>query len=458
MKISGLTALTGANTATGDLLEIVDVSDTTMAATGTNKKITLTELMGAGTVPGTFTTLTSTGNAALGDAEATDTHAIKGATTLLANSASAALTVTQTGAGNAFVVEDSASTDSTPFCVNGSGQTLIGSTTVLSVGGASNQGLQVTGGTGAAQRIVTGRYSNDVNAAAVFAFKSRSTTEGAYTILQSGDPIFQIRAYGDDGATLLNYAGMISFEVDGTPGTNDMPGRLVFSTTADGASSPTERMRIDSAGQVGFGRTPTNGFGVHVGKSITGAASARAFAVTGDVLTGTTDPYGVSVGLNVPDTVSITSAILFYTNGVTLGGSGAATSQYGFRADSGITLATNNYGFYSNIASAANRYNFYAAGSAPNYFAGVISGGDGATFVGNVIAYNGTAVPAGGIAGVGYKFSTTSNFGVFFGSGAPTLSAAKGSIYLRSDGSGTSDRMYVNTNGSTGWAAVTTAS
>jgi hypothetical protein len=31
-----------------------------------------------------------------------------------------------------------------------------------------------------------------------------------------------------------------------TPGANDMPGRLVFSTTADGASSPTERMRIDS--------------------------------------------------------------------------------------------------------------------------------------------------------------------------------------------------------------------
>jgi hypothetical protein len=36
--------------------------------------------------------------------------------------------------------------------------------------------------------------------------------------------------------------------VDGTPGTNDMPGRLVFSTTADGASSPTERMRINAAG------------------------------------------------------------------------------------------------------------------------------------------------------------------------------------------------------------------
>jgi len=52
-KISGLTALTGANAVSGDLLTIVDISDTTMAATGTNKKITLTELQGAPVSAGT---------------------------------------------------------------------------------------------------------------------------------------------------------------------------------------------------------------------------------------------------------------------------------------------------------------------------------------------------------------------------------------------------------------------
>jgi len=74
-----------------------------------------------------------------------------------------------------------------------------------------------------------------------------------------------------------------------------------------------------------------------------------------------------------------------------------------------------------------------------------------------ILAMTGTAIPAGGTAGAGFLLSSTSNFGVFFGSGAPTLSAAKGSIYLRSDGSTTNDRMYVNTNGSTTWTAVTTA-
>jgi hypothetical protein len=68
-----------------------------------------------------------------------------------------------------------------------------------------------------------------------------------------------------------------------------------------------------------------------------------------------------------------------------------------------------------------------------------------------------SAIPAGGSQAQGLNFSSTANFGVFYGSGAPTLSAAQGSLYLRSDGSSTSTRMYVNTTGSTTWTAVTTA-
>ena len=39
-KISALTTITGANTAAGDLIPIVDVSDTTQCASGTTKSIT----------------------------------------------------------------------------------------------------------------------------------------------------------------------------------------------------------------------------------------------------------------------------------------------------------------------------------------------------------------------------------------------------------------------------------
>ena len=76
---------------------------------------------------------------------------------------------------------------------------------------------------------------------------------------------------------------------------------------------------------------------------------------------------------------------------------------------------------------------------------------------GAVTAFSATAVPAGGTAGSGFLMSSTANLGVFFGSGAPTLSAAQGSLYLRTDGSSTSTRLYVNTNGTTGWTNVTTA-
>lgn len=66
-----------------------------------------------------------------------------------------------------------------------------------------------------------------------------------------------------------------------------------------------------------------------------------------------------------------------------------------------------------------------------------------------------TAPPAGGIQAV--NLGTTAGLGVYFGSGAPTITAAQGSLYVRTDGSSTSTRLYVNTTGSTTWTNVTTA-
>lgn len=86
-----------------------------------------------------------------------------------------------------------------------------------------------------------------------------------------------------------------------------------------------------------------------------------------------------------------------------------------------------------------------------------VAGGGNLRVSGNILIADATAIPAGGTAGVGYMFSSTANFGVFFGSGVPSLSAAKGSLYLRSDGSGIADRAYINTNGSTTWTAIATA-
>ena len=75
---------------------------------------------------------------------------------------------------------------------------------------------------------------------------------------------------------------------------------------------------------------------------------------------------------------------------------------------------------------------------------------------GNVTADSATALVAGG-ASAFLATNTAVGMGMYIGSGAPTIAAAKGSIYLRSDGSSTSTRLYVS-DGSTTWIAVTTAS
>lgn len=69
----------------------------------------------------------------------------------------------------------------------------------------------------------------------------------------------------------------------------------------------------------------------------------------------------------------------------------------------------------------------------------------------------GTATPAAGSSAAVLLFGTTAGFGVYYGSGAPTVSAAQGSIYLRSDGSSVATRLYVNTTGSTTWASFTSS-
>jgi hypothetical protein len=78
---------------------------------------------------------------------------------------------------------------------------------------------------------------------------------------------------GYDGTNYLP-AAQIFMSMDGTPGTNDMPGKITFSTTSDGASSSSERMRITNAGLVGIGGTPTQKFEVANGNVLLSSTTA----------------------------------------------------------------------------------------------------------------------------------------------------------------------------------------
>lgn len=90
-------------------------------------------------------------------------------------------------------------------------------------------------------------FSDSTSGAQWAAAKSRNATFGSHTVVQSGDFLWNFEISGDDGTQFVP-AVQIYAQVDGTPGTNDMPGRLIFAVTADGSAAPTERIRLDSQG------------------------------------------------------------------------------------------------------------------------------------------------------------------------------------------------------------------
>jgi len=234
-------------------------SGTVTNLTGT-ASININGTVGATTAnTGAFTTLSSTGNTTLGDASA-DTVTINGTVqpgvVISGSSTGDALRITQTGTGNALLVEDSTNPDSTPFAIDSSGRVIQGYTTAILTSDdyiGSNRTAWGYQGNSAntAGALFTSWNTTATLGAGISLSRSRSATVGTQAIVSSGDSLGGIGFNGDDGTNFI-VAASISAEVDGTPGTSDMPGRLVLSTTADGASTPTERVRITSTGKTGF--------------------------------------------------------------------------------------------------------------------------------------------------------------------------------------------------------------
>jgi hypothetical protein len=126
--------------------------------------------------------------------------------------------------------------------------------------------------------------------------KSRSSAIGSVTTVINGDQMGWISFQGADGTNFIEGAA-IRGEVDGTPGANDMPGRIVLSTTAAGASSPTERVRINSNGR----------FSVYSSDNILSTFYSTKAAGTSD--------YIFAGGHSATAIGSATNSYFVYTNG-----------------------------------------------------------------------------------------------------------------------------------------------
>ena len=139
--------------------------------------------------------------------------------------------------------------------VDASGRLLVGGTSEYTA--YSDSKIQVATNDSTASASFT-RWSNDGSSPYLNLGKSRGSV-GSYTVVQNGDRLGQINFVGADGTDMASHAASIAAYVDGAPGSNDMPGRIVFATSSDGGVAETERVRINSVGKVGINSTAPDG-------------------------------------------------------------------------------------------------------------------------------------------------------------------------------------------------------
>jgi hypothetical protein len=135
--------------------------------------------------------------------------------------------------------------------IDSNGKLLVGHSSAIDTAGIQSQ-FQITGDNAAKASIGIRRDQNVASGPLLVFGKSRSGGLGGNVAVQANDTLGAILFNGGDGTDVATSGARIQGQVDGTPGSNDMPGRLIFETTADGSNSLTERLRIDSSGVIDF--------------------------------------------------------------------------------------------------------------------------------------------------------------------------------------------------------------
>ena len=276
-----------------------------------------------------------------------------------------ALRVTQSGTGNALVVEDSASTDSSPLVVDSGGNLIVGATTSEGkkfrvVGHAAIEGDLAVNLPGDYWSSGAGIYLAGSGEAGLFG------TNGSYRTswLCNG---YRNNSNQWTSINLNGKTGAAAIEMDPT-------GQILFHTDTTKLSGssilPTRRMMIDGEGRVGIGDSSLSSSRLRI-SGITSASSGYSLTLQNSA---TFDPSVATTGAfqyhSSPSVLTGTLPDLRHYNAQQSTFTGSVTLQKGFEAANNLTGATNNYGFYGNIPAGTGRWNFYANGTAPNYFAG----------------------------------------------------------------------------------------
>ncbi len=170
----------------------------------------------------------------------------------LANGSSAA------NSNSLVFVLDAGGSNSEKMRIDSSGRLLINHTADTAPQGYESK-LQLCDKSYQGSSLLLRRDGGTSGPALLFA-KSRGTTQGAHTAVQVNDNIGTLRVFAADGTDTNSEPVQIRAQMDDTPGSNDTPGRLIFSTATDGSATATEKMRLNSKGQLWIteGHTPAD--------------------------------------------------------------------------------------------------------------------------------------------------------------------------------------------------------
>jgi hypothetical protein len=163
--------------------------------------------------------------------------------------------------------------------IDSSGRLLVGTSSAYQVGGFSRSAYICSIASENNTHLVVGASGTSGFPALYFTRTRTNLAKGdASTAVENNDTLGIIEFYGANGTDFSNRAASVICAVDGEPftsgDTTDLPGRLVFSTTADGSASPTERVRISQNGVV----TIKNGAVAEIGTLTDSATITPDFA------------------------------------------------------------------------------------------------------------------------------------------------------------------------------------
>jgi len=269
-------------------------------------------------------------------------------------------------------------TDSGSLITLGSNTTIssgglgIGTTTLTSVNLIVSK--NITGGTTALGILSEGAIQSDVTTQGYY-FRSNSSTQATtFTMSVLGHYFANQSAFGAGSVVTNQYGFFVNSNLISATNNYGFRGAIPngsgrYNLYMDGTADNY------IAGALGIGTTSFTGYSLNIAKNITGATTSYGVRLQGTVQSDvTTLVAGYGSLLNTAAaSFTLTDYVHHRSMQGTIGAGSVVTNQYGYFADSSMIGATNNYAFYSNIASGSNRWNIYMNGTAANFLAGVLN-------------------------------------------------------------------------------------